>query len=399
MATVATSARTIRFPTNALQQSWEVAQHCDARNRAVAQLLGCLSMLRNAGCLQPSVVIRWLPTRAGHGDRSDAIVVVPLLPCRLLLDGTDVTRVPPSNQMERWLKGLFAKVSVLPATCGEIETLASQNGLREALAEASERVLHRSRLLPEGEPEAWGVRMDRPMVRGAFHKVWVPEVQEAFDGALTPPRSDPAWIAAADTYKKHLARVLAGWLEVVLRDVEQRFAKPVTEKKLRVFDFDDTLVKTDARVGVTTAAGQKFWLNPGEYAVYESRPGDTFDFSEFRGRLINPREIRWVGQILRKVFAKRGAQGAALLTARGDPQPIRTFLEALGLHNIEIAALESNDPQRKAQWLAQQIDRRQLTHVEFFDDSTKNVAAVQSLQSRFPHVKITARVVEHRASA
>jgi phosphoglycolate phosphatase-like HAD superfamily hydrolase len=39
------------------------------------------------------------------------------------------------------------------------------------------------------------------------------------------------------------------------------------DKKLRVFDFDDTLVKTTSFIYVTHADGKKQKLTPGQYAV------------------------------------------------------------------------------------------------------------------------------------
>ena len=40
------------------------------------------------------------------------------------------------------------------------------------------------------------------------------------------------------------------------------------DKKLRIFDFDDTLVKTNSFIYVTHKDGKTSKLSPGEYAVY-----------------------------------------------------------------------------------------------------------------------------------
>ena len=53
------------------------------------------------------------------------------------------------------------------------------------------------------------------------------------------------------------------------------------DKKLRIFDFDDTLVKTKSFIFITHKDGKKSKLSPGEYAVYTPKQGDTFDFSDF----------------------------------------------------------------------------------------------------------------------
>ena len=54
------------------------------------------------------------------------------------------------------------------------------------------------------------------------------------------------------------------------------------DKKLRIFDFDDVLVRTNSSIYVTHKDGNKSKLSPGQYAVYKERPGDTFDFKDFQ---------------------------------------------------------------------------------------------------------------------
>ena len=49
-------------------------------------------------------------------------------------------------------------------------------------------------------------------------------------------------------------------------------------RSLSVFDFDHTIAIADAWVHVTHADGSKEKLDPGEFAVYEQKPGDSFDF-------------------------------------------------------------------------------------------------------------------------
>ena len=43
-------------------------------------------------------------------------------------------------------------------------------------------------------------------------------------------------------------------------------------KRLRIFDFDDTLVKTDSYVYVTNGESQ-LKLTPGQYAIYDEKKG------------------------------------------------------------------------------------------------------------------------------
>ena len=62
----------------------------------------------------------------------------------------------------------------------------------------------------------------------------------------------------------------------------------VESKKLRVFDFDDTLVKTTSFIYVTNK-GKTRKLTPGQYAVYKEKPGDEFDFKDFQN--IEPKPL------------------------------------------------------------------------------------------------------------
>ena len=55
-------------------------------------------------------------------------------------------------------------------------------------------------------------------------------------------------------------------------------------KKARVFDFDDTLVKSNSKVYVVNK-GKKKTLTPGQFAIYKKKSGDEFDFSDYPTRV------------------------------------------------------------------------------------------------------------------
>ena len=70
----------------------------------------------------------------------------------------------------------------------------------------------------------------------------------------------------------------------------QRFRQFLNEKKtLRVFDFDDTLAKSTAYIYVKHKDGKETKLDPAEYATYEPKVGDEFDFRDFNKMLNNPK--------------------------------------------------------------------------------------------------------------
>ncbi len=166
------------------------------------------------------------------------------------------------------------------------------------------------------------------------------------------------------------------------------------QRRLRIFDFDDTLVVTDTRIWLTRAGGERTAMTPAEFAVYEKQPDDVMDFTEFR-QLINPRAIAWTGRMLRQVYDKYGPDGVVILSARTWSEPIQQFLDTAGLGDIETVALADGNPLIKARQVDRWIRERNLDYVEFFDDSNKNVDAVKKLCQLHPNVHIVVRHVIH----
>ena len=165
-------------------------------------------------------------------------------------------------------------------------------------------------------------------------------------------------------------------------------------KKLRIFDFDDTLVSSKSRVIVIKPSGEKVFLTPGEYAVYEKQPDDMFDYSEF-SQLINPKEIKAMMKVFQIFYNAGGSRRMTVLTARGHEKPLSDFLEAANITNIEIIALGDSDPEKKAEWIEDRIHEG-YNDIFFADDSHKNVAAVSKLKVKYPHVKWEIRLAKYR---
>lgn len=162
-------------------------------------------------------------------------------------------------------------------------------------------------------------------------------------------------------------------------------------KTLYVTDFDDTLAMTDANV-ILVRSGERTSLTPAEFAVYEPKPGDTFDFSEF-DKLINPRPIQRFTKLLQRVVKEKRADKVVVLTARNHTRPVAQFLKMIGIESgVAIAALGDANPEKKAKYIEKQI-KDGYERVLFVDDSSKNVAAVKRLQDRYP----TAKILVHQA--
>ena len=168
-------------------------------------------------------------------------------------------------------------------------------------------------------------------------------------------------------------------------------------KVLSVFDFDDTLAKADAWIYVQQGGRTIKKLDPAQFAVYDAKPGETFDFRDFDRKLQNPRIIKQNVELLKQQLDKarrsaRGARKVTILTARRIGQPVTSFLKSLGI-NAYVVPVGSSDPKVKADWIEKQILKGYDT-VYFMDDSPKNTKAVQKMLRRYPKVRSIVKLIK-----
>lgn len=165
----------------------------------------------------------------------------------------------------------------------------------------------------------------------------------------------------------------------------------------KIFDFDDTLVRTGARIYVKRRDGSKIALTPSEWAQYKLKAGETPDFRDFRGdKLFDPKGVKYYIKILKNVLNSGGTP--IILSARGDPRPIAKFLRSIGIRSgISIVIVDSTDVLQaaieKADYIEKLITRKKAKSIEFFDDSLLNIKAVEKLKKKYPNVKIITRKV------
>jgi len=146
---------------------------------------------------------------------------------------------------------------------------------------------------------------------------------------------------------------------------------------LHIFDFDDTLVKSDAKVKIKTGSTTNF-LSSEEYASYKEKPGDILDFSDFDAYPKNPEIIEPVFAELKAAIALDGPDSVVILTARSNPSPVRLFLEANNIAPIHIEAVGSSDPMRKADYILSRVmSSPEINEVRVFEDNVRNIRTIQ----------------------
>ena len=156
-------------------------------------------------------------------------------------------------------------------------------------------------------------------------------------------------------------------------------------KKIRVFDFDDTIATSKSIVFYTKVDGTKGQLTAEEFAIKGAdliNERAVMDFSDFnlvregkRGPLFN---------IAKKIKEARGNEDLFILTARApeSQQAIYEFLKAEGLEfkKENIVGLGNSTGEAKANWI---IDKAAEGYNDFYfaDDDYQNVKAVRDALS------------------
>jgi len=156
-------------------------------------------------------------------------------------------------------------------------------------------------------------------------------------------------------------------------------------KKLRIFDFDDTLIKVKSSIHVKNNE-KKFILTPAEFAVYSPKKGDVFNFKEFDAIIKTFAPIQTNLKLL-KQSAVSPTTKTTILTARLLGFPVKYFLKKNFGLDVYVIALGSSDPQKKANYIEKEI-KKGYNDIVFIDDSPKNVQAVEALQTKYPNVNL-----------
>ena len=105
-------------------------------------------------------------------------------------------------------------------------------------------------------------------------------------------------------------------------------------KKIRVFDFDDTLARTNSNVLYTMPDGTEGSIDAATFAKDASMmqaEGAIFDFSEFSKVMDGKKGPLF--EVAKKIAQARGTKDVFVLTARPQDAagPIQEFLAELGL--------------------------------------------------------------------
>ena len=157
-----------------------------------------------------------------------------------------------------------------------------------------------------------------------------------------------------------------------------------TGNKLVIFDLDDTLVKTDAKIKIVDRKTGKVIkeMTPQDFNTFESKSKrHVLNFDDF----LNP-EILRQGNFIHEIFSKlkgyyKKGIPVSIVTARSSSDLVRNFFLDHGIDIHPQLVIAINDPQydyegsiadKKKQAIKDLIDLG-FKHLTFFDDSEENL--------------------------
>ena len=159
-----------------------------------------------------------------------------------------------------------------------------------------------------------------------------------------------------------------------------------TIKKIRVFDFDDTIARSNSLVFYTKKDGSQGELTAEQFAERGAqlvKDGAVMDFSDFN--IVREGERGPLFEVAKKIKAARGNEDLFILTARApeSQQAIYDFLKSEGLEfkKENIVGLGNSTGEAKAAWL---VNKAAEGYNDFYfaDDALQNVDAVKAAMSQ-----------------
>ena len=178
-----------------------------------------------------------------------------------------------------------------------------------------------------------------------------------------------------------------------------RAGKPYHGSKILVFDLDDTLVISSAKIKVCNKkTGDCYSLTPEEFNTYEKGEHEELNFDEFKSL-----EIMKAGKLIDyylKIFkeAYRSKLAVGIVTARDDRKMIYKWLrEHVGFRIDNDLIFAVNDPvhkfkgsisDRKKQAFKALIEMG-YNDLQFYDDDDANLRLVKSLESEYDGINIS----------
>ena len=182
-----------------------------------------------------------------------------------------------------------------------------------------------------------------------------------------------------------------------------------TQKPLHVFDVDDTLFHTTAKIRVMKGDKHVNSLSNSEFNTHKLPDGHHYDFTEFRSSQKFNDESKPNHRMLTKMKTlhnktKESGGKVIINTARADFDNKDKFLHTFKKHGVDIDNIHvhraGNIPgdgtvaQKKTSIIRDHLKNGNYTHASLYDDSEQNLHHFLGLKKEFPNIKFNAQHVK-----
>lgn len=184
----------------------------------------------------------------------------------------------------------------------------------------------------------------------------------------------------------------------------KEFTNPL--KSLVIFDIDDTLLHTTAKIKVVKNGQTVHELTNQQFNNYELQPGEEFDFGEFRSAEKFNRESEPIEPMIRKlktILNHSTNADVIMLTARADFDNKNLFLKTFSDLGIDMSQVHvhraGNLPgdaipaEKKAVYVRRYADTGRYDHIRLYDDSKSNLSVFKKLKNEYPNIDFRAYYV------
>jgi FMN phosphatase YigB (HAD superfamily) len=186
--------------------------------------------------------------------------------------------------------------------------------------------------------------------------------------------------------------------------IKKRFKEFTGSGTLTIFDIDETLFHTKAKVAVMKDGKVVRMLDNQEFNTYKLKAGESFDFKEFKSaevfRKTSTPIVRMVEKAKILVKSRNNAASRAIIvTARADFDNKEMFLQTFRDHGLPIDQMHversgnlgiSSPAEAKKVVFRKYLNTKNYTKTRLYDDAMSNLKAFLELQEEYPNIEFEA---------
>ena len=169
---------------------------------------------------------------------------------------------------------------------------------------------------------------------------------------------------------------------------------------LTIFDIDETLFHTKAKVQVIKEGKVVKILDNRQYNSYQLKKGESFYYGQFKSAKIFKETSTPIAKVIKRArriihFATRKGSKVIIVTARQDMDDKKVFKETFRAQGIDIGRVyveragnigKETASENKVVIFKKYLDTGRYARIRLFDDDKNNLNAFMSLKDEYPGI-------------